>query len=558
MRGRLRRPSSLTERAITGFRNYFGYEEQPVWIRMSQREETEGIMMLGDPGTGKSQTIHHFLLQIAARRPAEAVVIYDPACEFVKHHFNPHRGDIILNPLDKRSPYWSPSLEVRVVTDKKLVTESFLPGKSELSQASTSGFFLKAARAILGRMLEFKPTPQQLVIWLRNANAIDKIVANTEHAHLIPRNAHGQRAGVLGVLSDLGETLRLLPDLTDCKEQISLTEWAADRKGWIFITSTMDSREALRPLQAVFINILMKRLMSVSPEWGQAHPCWVIVDEVHSLHRLPALYEAETEGRKYGLKLVQGTQGKAQYEEYYQALAKTMLAAPRLKLFFRCGEPESARWISDTIGEVEIEKPKIGTTASVEDKGRDSLNYSTVTEHRPVISKEEIMSLADLHGYWKYGDVVVPFRLPLARVPIIAMGYIQRDESSQVIELPKLQRESAPPEPEAPTQTATQESVTQSMEREGPGSTKLARKRKHKRKPKVAKRDRRRFEYAITEKEKQLAKGVGVRAAQAATEAVLPQNVGHPEVTATTESGSPTMELGVVDTELEAIHVEFS
>ena len=107
-------------------------------------------------------TIHHFLLQIAARRPAEAVVIYDPACEFVKRHDDRLRDDVILNPLDQRSPYWSPSLEVRVVTDKKLVTESFLLGKSELSQASTPGFFLKAARAILGRMLEFSPL---LRIW---------------------------------------------------------------------------------------------------------------------------------------------------------------------------------------------------------------------------------------------------------------------------------------------------------------------------------------------------------------------------------------------------------
>jgi Cdc6-like AAA superfamily ATPase len=54
---------------ITSLRNYFGYVERPGWIRMSQREETEGVMMLGDPGTGKSQTIHHFLLQIATRRP---------------------------------------------------------------------------------------------------------------------------------------------------------------------------------------------------------------------------------------------------------------------------------------------------------------------------------------------------------------------------------------------------------------------------------------------------------------------------------------------------------
>jgi hypothetical protein len=201
----------------------------------------------------------------------------------------------------------------------------------------------------------------------------------------------------------------------------------------------MDMREALRPLQAAFINILMKRLMSVSPEWGQAHPCWLIVDEVHSLHRLPALYETETEGRKYGIKLIQGTQGKTQYEEYYERLSKAMLAAPKLKLFFRCGEPESARWISDTIGEYEVEKPRIATTASVEDRGRDALNYSTTTEHHQAVSKEEIMSLPDLHGYWKYGDAVVPFRLPLARVKIVVRGYIPRELPRVEINLSALQ-----------------------------------------------------------------------------------------------------------------------
>jgi hypothetical protein len=396
-------------------------------------------MLLGDPGTGKSQTIHHFVLQITARQPAEAIVIYDPACEFVKRHYSKQRGDVILNPLDKRSPYWSPAAELQSLPDKKLLAESFLPGKPDANQASTSGFFLKAARAIFGRMLELGPTPAQMVEWLRTEDAIDMVVAGTEQAHLIPKNAHGQRAGVLGVLSELGEILRYLPERHECESEISLSEWARHRRGWIFITSRTDMREALRPLQAAFINILMKRLMSVSPEWGQAHPCWLVVDEVHSLNRLPALYETETEGRKYGLKLIQGTQGKTQYEEYYDRLSKAMLAAPKLKLFFRCGESESARWISDTIGEYEVEKPRIGTTASVEDRGRDALNYSTTTEHRQAISKEEIMALPDLHGYWKYGDAVVPFRLPLAPVKVVTPGYIPRELPPGETGLKKLQ-----------------------------------------------------------------------------------------------------------------------
>jgi len=446
MKNRLRPTRRLRQRLIASFRDHFGFEETPTWITIPRADETEHIMLLGDPGTGKSQTIHHFLLQIAAREPAEAVVIYDPACEFIKRHYNQQRGDVILNPLDTRSPYWSPAVELESLTDKKLLAESFLPGKPEANQASTSGFFLKAARAIFGRMLELKPTPAQTVSWLRSEDAIDMIVAGTEHAHLIPKNAHGQRAGVLGVLSELGDVLRLLPERDECEFEISLSEWARRRKGWIFITSKTDMRESLRPLQAAFINVLMKRLMSISPEWGQAHPCWLVVDEVHSLNRLPALYETETEGRKYGLKLIQGTQAKTQYEEYYDRLSKAMLAAPKLKLFFRCGESESARWISDTIGEYELEKPRIGTTASVEDKGRDALNYSTTTDHRQAISKEEIMALPDLHGYWKYGDTVVLFRLPLAPVKVVARGFIPRQLPGTGNDLKKLQAKVNTPE----------------------------------------------------------------------------------------------------------------
>src|SRR5688500_11885521 len=496
MRNRLRPTKRLRQHVIASFREYFGFEEAPTWIKIPRSDETEHIMLLGDPGTGKSQTIHHFLLQIADRQSAEAVVIYDPACEFVKRHYNSQRGDVVLNPVDKRSPYWSPAVELESLPDKKLLAESFLPGKYEANQASTSGFFLKAARAIFGRMLELKPTPAQMIQWLKSDDTIDTTVAGTEHTHLIPKKAHGRRAGVLGVLAELGDILRLLPERDACESEISLSEWARRRRGWIFITSRTDMREALRPLQAAFINILMKRLMSVSPEWGQAHPCWLIVDEVHSLHRLPALYEAETEGRKYGLKLIQGTQGKPQYAEYYQTLAKTMMAAHRLKLFFRCGEPESARWVSDTIGEVEIEKPKIGTTASVEDRGRDSLNYSTVTEHKPVVSKEEIMSLPDLHGYWKYHDVVVPFRLPLAPVRIVAPGYVARKRTFDVACTPALQKAVTTGKIQDPTSPQSHASDTPKDVSEVSESSQ-ERTHKDNRSPKREKPDQRKFEFKM-------------------------------------------------------------
>ena len=38
--------------------------------------------------------------------------MYDPACEYVQRFYDAERGDIILNPLDERCPYWGPAQEM--------------------------------------------------------------------------------------------------------------------------------------------------------------------------------------------------------------------------------------------------------------------------------------------------------------------------------------------------------------------------------------------------------------------------------------------------------------
>jgi hypothetical protein len=414
---------------IDTLRNLIGLEPRSYTLRVPRQEENEGLLLLGDPGTGKSQIIHQLLGQIGWRETPEAGICYDPAGEFIEAHFNPET-DIILNPLDARAPYWGPALEVDYsssatsATDRQMVAESLFPDREHAAPATQ--FFTKSARSVFARMLEFKPPAGRIVEWLRDEEAIDEIVGGTEHAHLIDKGAKGQRGGVLATLSEIGEAMKLLPPREECPGVLSLTRWAQRRRGWIFITSTQDTRDALRVLHAAWINVLMKRLMSVTREFGREHPCWVIVDEVHSLRRLPALQTTLVEGRKYGVKMVLGTQNKAQFEEHHGRGAATMLSAPHTKILFRCNEPESARWIADMIGEEEKERPRIGTTATVQEGGRDSINYSTFTERRSVISKEQVMALPNLHGFWKYADAVVPFRIEPLNLPRVAEAFIRR------------------------------------------------------------------------------------------------------------------------------------
>jgi hypothetical protein len=170
----------------------------------------------------------------------------------------------------------------------------------------------------------------------------------------------------------------------------------------------------------------MKRLLAVAPPLGREHPCWVVVDEVHSLKRLPALPTTIVEGRKFGIKIVLGTQNKAQFEEHYGRGAATMLSSPHVKILFRCNEPESARWVAEMIGEEEKERPRIGTTATVQSNGRDSINYSTFTERRFVVSKEQIMALPNLSGYWKHSDSVVRFRIKPVDRSRVALSFMPR------------------------------------------------------------------------------------------------------------------------------------
>src|SRR5438132_406145 len=414
---------------IDTLRRLVGLDERSYMLRVPRAEENEGLLLLGDPGTGKSQIIHQLLEQVAERKPAEAVVCYDPAGEFIENHFDPS-FDIVLNPLDARSAYWSPTMEVNYetastsATDRHLVAESFFPDRDH--GASTTQFFVKAARSIFARMLELKPTAENIVEFLKDENLIDEIVAGTEHAHLIDEGAKGQRGGVLATLSEIGEALKLLPSPDQCASQLSITEWARQRRGWIFITSTQDTRDALRTLHAAWINILMKRLLAVAPQMGRARPCWVVVDEVHSLKRLPSLATTMVEGRKFGLKMVLGTQNKAQFEEHYGRGAATMLSAPHVKILFRCNEPESARWVAEMIGEEEKERPRIGTTATVQSNGRDSINYSTITERRFVVSREQIMALPNLSGYWKYSDSVVRFHIQPVDRRRVALAFMRR------------------------------------------------------------------------------------------------------------------------------------
>ena len=110
----LRGPVMLTpadfNRAAKGDGIGFKTTELGKMMRIPERKEAQHFQIMGDTGVGKTQLIMQILRQIRGR--GDSAIVYDPACEYVQRFYDQERGDIILNPLDERCPYWGPAQEM--------------------------------------------------------------------------------------------------------------------------------------------------------------------------------------------------------------------------------------------------------------------------------------------------------------------------------------------------------------------------------------------------------------------------------------------------------------
>ncbi len=389
------------------------------WARVPRDREAMHFLIVGDSGTGKSAAIRQLLSQIWER--GEAAIVYDPAMEYLPQFYNEVRGDVILNPMDARCPFWSPGDEVPHEAEALTLAASLFP-----DQGRENRFFVEAPRKIFAHLLNLKPTPQELTSWMSNADEIDKRVEGTELAAMIDKGAANQRSGVLGSLNMVADAFKLLPKESETKQRWSTVEWAKERKGWVFLTSKPTMRERMRPLISLWLDLLVLRLMN---DDTVRRKTWFVLDELASL-RLPQLSTAVTENRKSDNPMVLGFQGKAQVEALYGHVAEAMLSQPATKIFLKTSEPHASEWISKAIGEVEIERFRESRT--VGKFPRNSENESRDITREPLVMASEVAGLDPLHGYLKHGNLVLRMRFPYLELKANAEKFIERKMTAAV------------------------------------------------------------------------------------------------------------------------------
>ena len=350
--------------------------------------EDNHFLFMGDSGSGKSSLIRQVLAQIAER--GETAVVYDPALEYIGQFYSPQRGDVILNPLDHRMPYWSPCDEVMRPSEALTLAASLFQETDR-----ENPFFVQGPRKIFAYLLNLKPTTEELLGWLSDEHELERRLKGTPLAAMVYENAGPQRGGMFGALSMVADSLKLLPPpvkVQSVKKSWTAAEWSQPRQGWVFVTSIPEAREQLRPLISMWLDMMVLRLMNQGRRGPR--PVWFVLDEFSSLHRLPQLLTAITENRKAGNPVVLCFQGRSQLEAIYGHAAEAMFSQPATKIFLKTSEPRAAQWISDTIGEVEIERLRESRTHGQMPHQRDSRSYLLERETRPLVMKEEITGLS--------------------------------------------------------------------------------------------------------------------------------------------------------------------
>jgi hypothetical protein len=200
-------------------------------VRIPKDQESKHVLLMGDSGNDKASLIRQILVQIRAR--GETAIVFDPTLAFTPQFYDPAQGDQILNPLDQRTPYWSPSDEVRHVPEALTLVESLFP-----QPPTQDPFSAQVARRIFEWLLRFRPSPQELAHWISHWEEVDRHVAGTEVASVLESATTSQRACVQSAFSMVAAALKLLPAEDQGQARWSAAEWVRERQGWLFLTST--------------------------------------------------------------------------------------------------------------------------------------------------------------------------------------------------------------------------------------------------------------------------------------------------------------------------------
>ena len=388
--------------------------------------ETRHFAISGSTGSGKTTALMEILDKIEKRQ--NHALVYDTSGEFISNYYNPHRGDIILNPLDRRGAFWSLFQEIQHPADADNIAARLVP----ITSGQDDSIWSKSATVLVANIIrsmwaEGRTELPQLL------NAIQKLpredlkswLSDTSSARSFETDAEKATASILFNLTMTATVLQYLKSDPGEGSEFSFRKFYKEldqfkgSKPWIFIPRREDHAQAMAPLLSCWLDCAANAILGLDP-----HPSrriWMILDELPDIPKVQNLQRLLPLGRKFGASVVITFQAVGQMRHVYgNDIAEAMLGCCNTKIFLQLIDAESRRWASDTVGQLEAEVR--GATESLAlqiGQGRTSLGSQRLI--RPAVLESEFR-LPKFHGFLQLPDGLPTAKIILTNDHIVARG----------------------------------------------------------------------------------------------------------------------------------------
>lgn len=407
-------------------------------VKMPVSAEPKHGFIIGRPGVGKTVAISAVVNRLKERK-AKAV-IYDFKGDFVSKFYDPSQ-DILFNPLDIRCQGWNIFNEISTFMDVDAVAHSLIP-----ESHSEDKFFNEAARDVFSGILHYlyqsgakynsdiwnavTAPGADIASWLKNTKG-------GERGYRYIEDESSRQA--LGVFSTMMLYVKSFEYMAKADGDFSIKGWLEDDKGsFIFVTNYSDVKDTLRPVLSLFIDLLGRKLLSLKEDYNRR--VFFILDEFGTLQRLSTIVQLLTLSRSKGGSTWIGIQDIGQLDRIYtKELRESIVNACGSNLIFSVADPDTAKFLSDKIGDREFSEMEETHSMGVEDN-RDGISLVRRRRTEKLILPSEIQNLKDLNCFLKipnypithtrfkyvsYSDMHEPFVMR----PDLSLDYIIEEQA---------------------------------------------------------------------------------------------------------------------------------